>query len=198
MMDLSLLCDEELLTAAGAGDSSAEDELAHRYARLVRRLSRPLFLVGGDGEDLIQEGMLGLLSAIRAFRPENGASFASFAEVCIRNRLHSAVRSALAQKYLPLNTALPMDTVLSHPLFQELSSHPEEQVLAKESDREFFSAFTSCLSGLELRVLRLYLEGLSYGEIARAIDHDTKTVDNAISRIRKKLIAFLQGENSSG
>lgn len=148
--------DSELLKLASGGDRTAEEQLAERYARLVRVCARPLFLAGGDSEDLIQEGMFGLLSAIRQYDPNGSASFKTFAELCITRRLYSAVKSASRLKHLPLNDGLSLDYILSEESQTQLAANPdafrrspEEQVLARESKSELQNAFALDLSRLE-------------------------------------------------
>lgn len=197
-----VLTDEELQALAVQRQSGAEEALAERYARLVRACARPFFLHGGDSEDLIQEGMLGLLSAIREFNAEKGASFKTYAEICIRNRIQSAIRSAARKKHAPLNDGVSLDDILSDES-QSLGSQyfqrsPEEQVLARETEKEFISAYSQRLSKLEAQVLDLYLDGLSYQEMASALGKDIKAVDNAVQRIRKKLASLPSGEFSRG
>lgn len=192
--------DEELQRLARARDIGAEEILAERYARQVRMSVRPFFLIGGDSEDLIQEGMIGLLYAIREYDSEKGASFRTYAQICIQNRIKSAVRSAQRLKNAPLNDGIPLDDVLSDES-QSLGAHyyarsPEEQVLARETEKEFISAYSRCLSKLEAEILRLYLDGLSYEEMASASGRDVKAVDNAVQRIRRKLAKLPSGENS--
>lgn len=186
--------DSDLLRLAGGGDREAEERLAARYTRLVRICARPLFLAGGDSEDLIQEGMLGLLSAIRQYDPSMSTAFKTYAEVCIRRRLYSAVKSASRLKHLPLNDGLSLDYILSEESQTQLAANPEafrrtpeEQVLARESEFELNKAFAQKLSRLEKNVLALYLDGLSYDEIAAKTGRDVKSVDNAVQRIRRKL-----------
>jgi len=194
MTDYSTLTDSVLQRLASEGNGQAEEQLAMRYSRLVRICARPYFLAGGDSEDLTQEGMLGLLSAIRQFDDSSGASFKTFAEHCIRNRLISAVKSASRQKHTPLNDCVSLEYILS----DEAQTHaaafpesfrrtPEEKVLARESEREFYSTFSRCLSEFESQILSLYLEGLSYREIAERTGRTEKSVDNAVQRIRRKL-----------
>ena len=163
--------------------------------------ARPYFLIGGDSEDLIQEGMIGLLFAIREYNGEKGASFRTYAHICIQNRIKSAVRSAQRMKNAPLNDGIPLDDVLSDES-QSLGTHlyarsPEEQVLARETEKEFISAYSRCLSKLEAEILPLFLDGLSYEEIAAASGRDVKAVDNAVQRIRRKLAKLSSGENSA-
>ena len=197
MRDLSVLSDNDLQRLALEGDRSAEEVLASRYMQLVRACARPLFLAGGDSEDLSQEGMFGLLSAIREFDPAQGVSFRSFAEHCIRMRLYSAVKTASRRKHLPLNSSMPLEHLSEDPgshlsaaneLFRR---SPEDLVLARESKEELKELFARCLSQMEKQVLDLFLDGLSYRDIARVLDKDVKSVDNAVQRIRRKLAQSL-------
>ena len=197
---MNSLSDEELLALSREGQSSVEDDLARRYIRLVRICARPYFLQGGDSEDLLQEGMLGLLNAIREYDPQKGTAFHTYAETCIRSRIHSAIRSASRKKHAPLNDGISLDDVLSDEsqslgtqLFQR---SPEEQVLARETESELLYAFAQRLSGFESRILSLYLDGLSYQEMAAATGRDAKAVDNAVQRLRKKLANLSSGDLS--
>ena len=193
MTDYSALDDRTLQKHAVEGDRNAEEVLVERYLRLVRICARPLFLAGGDSEDLIQEGTFGLLSAIKNFDPEDGSSFRTFAEHCIRMRLLSAIKSASRNKHFPLNDGISLEQ-LSEESSADLSAlsenfrcNPEELVLARESKEELYAAFSRCLSRFEIKVLDLYLEGLSYREIAERLCKSAKSVDNAVQRIRQKL-----------
>ena len=193
MIDYAKIADIELQSLAVGGDREAEEALASRYMHLVRACARPLFLAGGDSEDLIQEGTFGLLSAIRLFSPDNGASFKTFAEHCIRMRLLSAVRSATRLKHFPLNDGVSLEQLSEDPharvsAYPEIFRRsPEDLVLARESMEELYDAYNSCLSKFEIKVLRLYLEGLSYHDIASRLGREAKSVDNAVQRIRRKL-----------
>ena len=193
MRDLMDLQDIELQRLAALGDRAAEELLAGRYMQLVRVCARPLFLAGGDSEDLSQEGMFGLLSAIREFDPAQGVSFRSFAEHCIRMRLYSAVKSAARLKHLPLNDSMPLEQLSDDPSSQLSAApemfrrSPEDLVLARESKEELIELCKRRLSRLELQVLDCYLEGLSYRDIAQRLQKDEKSVDNAVQRIRQKL-----------
>ncbi len=193
MIEYSALNDTELQILATKGDREAEETLAERYLRLVRACARPLFLAGGDSEDLIQEGTFGLLSAIRQYDPAGGTSFKTFAEHCIRMRLISAIKSASRLKHFPLNDGISLEQLSEEPgahisAFPEFFRRtPEELVLARESKEELYSAFLQCLSKLEVKVLDLYLEGLSYREIADRLGKSAKSIDNAVQRIRHKL-----------
>lgn len=193
MLEYADMNDMELLQLASKGDRLAEEALAERYMRLVRACARPMFLAGGDSEDLIQEGMFGLLSAIRQFDKNAGASFRTFAEHCIRKRLLSAVKSASRLKHFPLNDGMSLEQLSEDPSPQlsvtpEFFRYsPENLVLARESKEELYAVFAQCLSKLERKVLDLYLDGFSYGEIAARLGKDAKSIDNAVQRIRRKL-----------
>lgn len=195
MIDYTNYTDSELRQLAVAGDTSAEEELIERYAKLVRICARPYFLAGGDSEDLTQEGMLGLLSAIRNYDESGGASFRTFAEICIRNRVLEAVKAASRKKHEPLNDGVSLEYIILSeesrlgPASQQaiFRRAPEEQVLARESEKEFYSTFSRCLSVFETKVLFHYLEGEPYRRIAEAVGSSEKSVDNAVQRIRRKL-----------
>ena len=184
--------DNELITMSHQGNELAEEELAKRYSKLVRICARPYFLAGGDSEDLIQEGMLGLLSAIRKYDPNNGTSFKTYAEQCIRNRLITAIESASRFKHTPLNDGVSFEELMSkepagyHSAYEDaFHRQTEEQVLAKEQT-EHIIEHTSILSKFEGDVLGMYLAGMSYREIAAQLGKPEKSIDNAVQRIRKK------------
>jgi len=188
------LTDNELQALAAAGDTYAENELAIRYRRLVRVCARPYFLAGGDSEDLIQEGMLGFLTAVREFDPDLETSFRTYAELCIKRRIFSAVKSASRLKHAFLNDGVSLEEILSegsHTLtaysVEPFSRTPEEQVLARESKNDFISTYSRYLSRFEVQVLNYYLDGLSYSEIAEECSKPLKSIDNAVQRIRNKL-----------
>ena len=190
MLDYPSFSDAELHARYRAGDASAGNELALRYRRLVKMCIRPYFLVGGDSEDLLQEGMIGLLTAMREYTPDGGASFHTYATLCIRRRIISAARAAARQKHAPLNNGIPLEDYLSGEE-RHASLYPgrsaEEQVLDREWKKDFLSAYSRYLSGFESRILADYLDGLSYHEIAANCGRSQKSVDNAVQRIRKKL-----------
>ena len=193
MFDYAGFHDVQLQRLAVSGERSAEEELVKRYMQLVRACARPLFLAGGDSEALIQEGMFGLLSAIKQYDPQNGSSFKTFAEHCIKMRLFSAIKSASRMKHFPLNDGMSLEQ-LSEESNSQLSAGtevfnrmPEDLILARESKEELYNALSNCLSKLESKVLDLYLDGLSYQDIASKLGKDTKSVDNAVQRIRHKL-----------
>lgn len=182
--------DEELCHAAAQGNSQAEAELVTRYGQLVRACARPLFLAGGDSEDLIQEGMLGLLTAIRSFNAERDASFRTFAAICIKSRLLTAIRAAQGEKHAPLNHSISFEPPLfdgpNAYLFSSVES-PEDVIIGREELKERLDALKGQLSELEAQILPPYLNGLSCGEIAKRVGRSQKSVDNAIQRIRRKV-----------
>ena len=172
-------------------DMMSEEALVAKYTRLVRACVRPYFLVGGDGEDLIQEGMLGLLSAIRSYDKTRGARFETYAELCIRRRAISAVRVYATRHNvkdeLPLESHLSAETEVP---VAYLLRDPEELVIARERVHELTAGIEGSLSRLESTVLRLYLEGYTNSEMSEMLGKPYKSVENAISRIRKKARAF--------
>lgn len=199
----SNVTDEALCGQAAEGDRLAEEILVLRYNRLVRVCARPYFLLGGDSEDLIQEGMLGLIKAIREYNPNHSASFRTFAEVCVRNRIISAIKAASRDKHTPLNHSVSIE----NPLFDETSGYysidamdhqadPETLVISREEFQERRQAILSQLSGFEATVLGFYLDGLSCSEIAAQVDRSPKSVDNAVQRVRRKLAQTNPGDFS--
>ena len=193
------MSDEELLLISRQGDPEAEEMLIRRYGRVIRSLARPFFLTGGDGEDLIQEGMLGLLNAIRRFDPQEEASFKTFAVLCIRRRLISAARKAAGTKNVSLDDCLSLESSL----FDETLSRndnlrgPEELLIDREEAQKRYHNLLLLLSAYEQSVLRCFLRGMSYREIAEITKRSEKAVDNAVQRIRRKFENLPQGDISS-
>lgn len=197
--------DEQLCRFAAEGSSHAEEALVLRYTRLVRICARPYFLAGGDGEDLIQEGMLGLLTAIRQFSPEKNVAFRTYAELCIRTRMISAIRAAAGDKHAPLNTYISLElslfvgnqdhTALGSALSRQ--ENPEDVVINQERMQSLQRELRSRLTDLEHNVLGFYLNGLSYSQIAKEVNRSTKSVDNAVQRIRKKLAEQIESSERS-
>jgi len=193
------MTDEALCARVAQGDRAAEEALVLRHTRLVRACARPFFLAGGDSEDLIQEGMMGLLTAIREFREDRGASFRTFAALCVRRRILSAVRTAAGGKHLPLNSGVSLEPALFL-ADQDLAplgmayrrqENPEDVVIDQEDLSALEAAIQSRLTSLEAEVLALYLSGSSYSEIAEEVSRSTKSVDNAVQRIRRKIAQYL-------
>ena len=190
---LRLLSDEELCRLVSQEDRLAEELLVTRYSRLVRTCARPYFLIGGDSEDLTQEGMIGLMNAVREYDASKAASFRTFAETCIRNRLYSALRSAAGDKHLPLNQSVPLDTA-----FFDSNSYtsgtgnlaernPEDFLIDREHAQSLLTGVRKQLSEFEAKILGYYLDGLSCREIAETVGRPPKSVDNAVQRIRRKM-----------
>lgn len=180
----SLPEDAELSARANRGDRTAEETLVLRYNWLVRSCARPLFLLGADHEDLIQEGMVGLIKAIRDFDPSRSASFSAFARLCVRRRMLDAIRTAAGDRHAILNSSLSLDDE-SQQEFPSDQGNPEQLLIGQET---FAERLSHCrFTALERQVLPLYLQGLARREIGDETGLPLKTIDNAIQRIRKKL-----------
>lgn len=198
------LPDETLCRLAGEGNRNAEELLVARYTRLVRTCARPYFLIGGDSEDLTQEGMIGLMRAIREFQPQRTASFRTFAERCIRSRLSSAIRDAGRDKHIPLNQSVPLEIPFFDPDSytsgtQQLASRdPEDVLIDRERASSLLTGVRQQLSGFEAKILGYYLDGLSCREIAETVGIPPKSVDNAVQRIRRKTAQQLSSGDFSG
>jgi RNA polymerase sporulation-specific sigma factor len=195
--------DIALVNAYRRGNQGALDALMLRYHQFVRLKASSYFLAGGDSEDLIQEGMLGLYKAVRDYREDRQASFRSFAELCITRQIITAIKTATRQKHVPLNGYLSFsqspgdvsddsDCSLADVLPGPSTHDPVNQVISSEEVESLTSCLTRLLSDLEGRVLRLYLAGLSYERIANQLGCDCKTVDNALQRIKRKVDLHLE------
>ncbi len=192
---LSSFSDEKLAVLAQQDNDKALDYLLSKYRVFVRNKSLSYYIIGADRDDIIQEGMIGLFKAVRDFSPERGVTFKTFADVCVTRQILTAVKNASRQKHAPLNFYVS----LNKPVFDEendstfndivactKNSNPEEIVINKENADKLGSEMNRILSQFELLVLSLYLEGISYVDIAKAIGKDAKSVDNALQRIKKK------------
>ncbi|MBQ8374677.1 MAG: sigma-70 family RNA polymerase sigma factor [Clostridia bacterium] len=176
--------DEALVKRAQSGDKAAMEELLVRYGDTVRRRARGFFLAGGETEDLIQEGMIGLYNAIGDYSPEeNGAQFKSFAFLCITRRMIDAVKSSARLKNVPLNNYVSIFDS-DWDLFDD---SPEEKMIMLEDRREFIQKMNRALSDFEFRIIVMYMEGMSCAEICAVTGRTEKSVDNAIQRSKKKL-----------
>ena len=197
--ELERLSDEELCQALQSGNADAEEILVHRYSRMVRSCTHPYFLAGGDSEDLLQEGMFGLIKAMREFRADREASFQTFAEVCIRSRLCSVIRASRAGKHSPLNESVPLNAFLldAQPQYSQLD--PEDLLIDREKAVSLLENVRKQLSEFEVMILGFYLDGLTCREIAAAVGRSPKSVDNAVQRIRRKIARqLLSGDISNG
>ncbi len=188
--------DEELVALVGRGDDRAMHELLERYRGFARAKARSYFLVGGDRDDTAQEGMIGLYKAVRDYVPGHGASFRSFAELCITRQILTAIKTATRHKHAPLNTYVSFDRphagdgddrTLGDTVAAEPDTDPLEQLVASDELRRLQAAFDEVLSGLETEVLALYVEGRTYQEIADRLGRRVKSIDNALQRIKRKL-----------
>ncbi|MDD3192733.1 MAG: sigma-70 family RNA polymerase sigma factor [Oscillospiraceae bacterium] len=180
--------DEQLWMDAQEGDHGALNRLIAHYDHLVVRLCGSYRAAGMERDDLLQEAYLGLLKAIRSFRPEKGISFSAFAGLCIKRQLISAVRRQNADKSRPLNDSVPLEeTELSGLPSDWRQSGPEAAVILEEESRRMREQVIALLSPLEKETLQLYLKGFSYEEMAKKLKCPEKSVDNALQRIRRKL-----------
>ncbi|HVE73708.1 MAG TPA: RNA polymerase sporulation sigma factor SigH [Mycobacteriales bacterium] len=203
--DEDLRSDDELVLAARAGDDVALAELLTKYRNFARVKARSYFLVGADREDIVQEGMIGLYKAIRDFNPDMLSSFRAFAELCVTRQIITAVKTATRQKHGPLNNYVSFsrpvsgdddgDRVLGDLIPASAISDPADLVISAERIRALQSHFDEVLSDLETEVLRLYVEGKSYQEIAERLERHVKSIDNALQRIKRKLEGHLRARS---
>jgi RNA polymerase sporulation-specific sigma factor len=194
--------DDDLVMEARAGDEAALCELLNKYRAFARVKARSYFLVGADREDIVQEGMIGLYKAIRDFNPELQTSFRAFAELCVTRQIITAIKTATRQKHGPLNNYVSFERpvgsdddgehVLGDVLPTVAISDPADLVISAERIRALQAHFDEVLSDLETEVLRLYVEGKSYQEIAERLERHVKSIDNALQRIKRKLEGHLQ------
>ncbi len=195
-MDLKQCSDEELIVRYRDGDTDAMDFIFERYKYLVRKKAKAMFLAGGDNDDLIQEGMIGLYKAIRDYNTDREASFATFASMCINRQMITAVAASNRKKNMPLNTYVSYDMPaggdedsdmrLVDILQSQTELNPEKLLIDKEHNRDLKSRLKEVLSTFEQQVLAYYLEGMDYTAIAKKMQKPPKSVDNALQRIRSK------------
>lgn len=196
--------DEDVVDFIHAGDNEALEYLIQKYKHFVRAKARSYFLIGADREDIVQEGMIGLYKSIRDYRGEKLTSFKAFAELCVTRQIITAIKTATRQKHIPLNSYVSLDK----PIYDEDSdrtlldiicgtkvSDPEELIINQEEYDDIEEKMGEILSDLERRVLRLYLDGRSYQEIAEELDRHVKSIDNALQRVKRKLERYLEGRN---
>jgi RNA polymerase sporulation-specific sigma factor len=190
--------DLQLVIRARNGDEKSMDLLIRRYTGFVRLKASSYFLAGGDSEDLIQEGLIGLYKAVRDFRSDKETSFRSFAELCITRQIITAIKTATRYKHAPLNTYVSFsqtpagqesegDCTLGDALPGSIVDEPPIVVISTEELQSLVFCLGTGLSKLEADALRLYLEGSSYEEMAQELDVDTKTIDNALQRVKRKI-----------
>ncbi|HWT94683.1 MAG TPA: RNA polymerase sporulation sigma factor SigH [Solirubrobacteraceae bacterium] len=195
--------DGYLIALAKQGNAAAYDRLVRRYYGFVRLKASSYFLAGGDADDLIQEGLVGLYKAVRDYRWDRESSFRNFAELCITRQIITAVKTATRNKHTPLNqyvsfSSSPASAPEGEPTLDEVIPGPTvhdpvNQVISTEELNALVACLSTALSELESRVLALYLDGRSYEEIGGMIGCDTKTVDNALQRVKRKVGVHLKG-----
>jgi RNA polymerase sporulation-specific sigma factor len=198
---LAELSDDELVARFQGGDNDSLDVLLQRYRRFTRAKARGYFLIGADSDDIEQEGMIGLYKAARDFRSERQVSFRAFAELCITRQIITAIKTATRQKHQPLNSYLslsgtrPGEENGSGTVEEVLEAKglidPIEFIISMEDLRSMRRMMSEMLSKLEVEVLRLYVEGKSYQEIAEVLGRHVKSIDNALQRIKRKLDVHL-------
>ena len=185
------MTDEQLIQKLRDGDNRIVDYIMEKYKNLVRKEANAMYLLGGENEDLIQEGMIGLFKAVQNYEPDQNSSFFSFAKLCISRQLYSAIEASRRKKHSPLNSYVSLYdmTEEKEPLINTMEAHknsnPEELLESKLEES---------LSDLENRVLYLHLMGTDYRTIARLLDKSPKTVDNALQRIKAKTQKILEKE----
>jgi RNA polymerase sporulation-specific sigma factor len=195
--------DLQLVMRARNGDGDALDRLLRRYTGFVRLKASSYFLAGGDAEDLIQEGLIGLYKAVRDFRPDKETSFRSFAELCVTRQIITAIKTATRFKHAPLNTYVSFsqtpagqegegECTLGDALPGPRVNDPSVCVISTEELQSLVFCLGSGLSRLEAEALKLYLEGLSYEDMAVELGCDTKTIDNALQRVKRKILQHQQ------
>lgn len=195
--------DEEIVALAQQGNADALIHLLESFKSLVRIKARGYFLIGADHEDIVQEGMIGLYKAIRDYRPDRQASFRAFADLCVKRQIITAIKTATRQKHIPLNSYVS----LNKPIYEEESertlldviegrvTNPEELFINQEEMSAIQSMIDKALSGFERQVLSAFLDGKSYQEIADALGRHVKAVDNALQRIKKKMLRHLRAND---
>ena len=196
----NILTDEEMVKMAQEGSVTAEEYLIKKYKDLVKKKSSTYFIVGGDKEDVIQEGMIGIFKAIRGFDEEKEASFKTFAEICINRQIISAIRNSNLQKHQILNESISLSSdndpegeqkTLEERLPSNKSDDPETLMLMKEIGQYLKEESHEIFSSLEQKVWDRMLQGKTYQEIAAELDKAPKAIDNAMQRIKKKIYAYL-------
>ena len=199
--DYDSMTDEQVVRLAQGTDSQALEYLLNKYKNFVRTKARSYFLIGADHEDIVQEGMIGLYKAIRDYRADKLSSFRAFAELCITRQIITAIKTATRQKHIPLNSYISLnkpiyeedsDRTLLDVITEEGMSNPEDMLIDREDLSFIEGRIGQMLSGLEKEVLVRYMEGKSYVEIADEMGRHVKSIDNALQRIKRKLLKYLE------
>lgn len=185
--------DEQLIERLRGGETEISDYLMEKYKGLVRKKARAMYLIGGDTDDLIQEGMIGLFKAIQDYRPDREASFQTFASLCIERQLYSAVKNSTRQKHIPLNSYISLSEEAETGSLEGLwSENPEALIIDRENTGSLEKQISRTLSPMENKVLAYYLEGYSYVQIAELMNKQSKSIDNALQRIRGKIRDYIK------
>lgn len=180
--------DEELIARLQNGEVEISDYLMEKYKEFVRKKARAMYLIGGETDDLIQEGMIGLFKAVQDYRPDKAASFRTFAGLCIDRQLYNAVQSSNRQKHLPLNSYISLSEAgEAEGLEGCWAENPEAVILDQERTRDLKHEIKMALSPMENKVLKYYLQGYGYIKIAQLLGKKPKSIDNALQRIRGKI-----------
>ena len=205
-VQLNELEDHELVTRARSGDDRCIEILLARYRNFARSKARSYFLAGSDKEDVVQEGMIGLFKAIRDFEDTTGTPFRAFAELCISRQILTAIKTANRQKHQPLNSSVSLDApaygdessdrTVGDNFVGPKSSDPVELVISAQEIEAIRDTMKESLTELEGDVLRLYMDGKSYEEIAGVLGNHVKSIDNALQRIKRKLQRHIEHRNS--
>jgi RNA polymerase sporulation-specific sigma factor len=194
--------DEELIDRLRAGEEEVMDFICEKYKNLVRSKAKSMFIIGGDNEDLIQEGMIGLFKAVRDYDCGRDASFYTFAELCINRQIYTAIQASQRRKHGPLNTYVSLyssgsapgekeDMALLEALADRTGVNPEDMVIDRERVADLEAAIDRELSTFEKQVLDLYLTGMKYVQIAKVLGRDEKSTDNALQRLKTKIRKML-------
>ena len=182
------ISDEELIARLRAGESAISDYLMEKYKGLVRKKARAMFLIGGDTDDLIQEGMIGLFKAIQDYQPDKDTSFQTFARLCIDRQVYSAIQSSRRQKHQPLNSYVSLSqNEEESELMDVQAENPESIIIDRENTQHLQEKIRENLSAMENIVLDFYLAGNDYNSIAQTLGKSPKSIDNALRRIRTKI-----------
>lgn len=195
------ISDEELIDRLRSGEERIMDYICDKYKNLVRSKAKSMFILGGDNEDLIQEGMIGLFKAVRDYDSGRDASFYTFADLCISRQMYTAVQASKRQKHIPLNTYISFygssvaedreEPSLLEALANPMELNPEEMFLDKERVAYLEKIIEDELSSFEKQVLDLYMTGMSYTQIAKVLGRDDKSTDNALQRLKSKIRKML-------
>lgn len=200
-MQYDAFSDEELIVKLRMGEENITDYILEKYKPLVRKRTNAMYLIGGESEDLIQEGMIGLFKAIRDYREDKDSSFYHFADLCINRQLYTALEASNRKKHMPLNSYISLseqgteEGIRMEDALSGQSQSPEQLVIEQEIWEEFRERLTVSLSKMENQVLGMYLNGCNYIQIARLLDKSPKSIDNALQRIRNKIKKMKQGSS---